>query len=142
MNLLPPFFNYARRIDKSNVIELIYKRLGSVDDYGNGFVGNTFKTILESEINLKSKIVDDFALNLKPNPLDYTLGTHTMKLKTDYLLLVTKLYGYLDHWGILEKEIEKVSKIPASQKITEKVIPQTVCSLKISIECANNIKNP
>lgn len=31
MNVLPPFIKYARRIDKEQIIEFMYKRLSSVD---------------------------------------------------------------------------------------------------------------
>ena len=121
MNTLPPFFKYSRRIDREQIIEFMHKRLNSVDNYGNGFVDhNMFRSILEREVNLKEKIVNDFTLNLKPNQLDYNLISHTMKLKIDYLLLVRKLYGYLLHWDILklgedQHEEQKVREVPQPQ---------------------------
>lgn len=144
--MLPPFFKYARRIDKEGVIEFIHKRLLTIDEYNNGFVGNMFRSILETEVNLKEKIVDDFLDNLKPNPLDYSLSTHTMKLKTDYLLLVRKLYGYLEHRGELnlgkEEEKQSLEKVPSTQKRDFKPKEIRRCSLTVSIEGANNVKNP
>jgi uncharacterized protein YdiU (UPF0061 family) len=48
MNVLPPFFKYARRIDKRELIEFIHRRLSSVDNFENGFVENSmFKSVLE-----------------------------------------------------------------------------------------------
>ena len=96
-----------------------------------------FRSILECEVNLKEKIVSDFVNNLKPNPLDYNLTTHTMKLKTDYLLLTKKLYEYLLHFGIMkidpEVELSSIEKIHESQLPTYKVPEERMCSLKVSI---------
>jgi hypothetical protein len=48
MNVLPPFFKYARRIDKRELIEFVHRRLSSVDNFENGFVeNNMFKSVLE-----------------------------------------------------------------------------------------------
>jgi hypothetical protein len=48
MNVLPPFFKYARRIDKRELIELVHMRLSSVDNFENGFVENSmFRNVLE-----------------------------------------------------------------------------------------------
>lgn len=146
LNVLPPFFKYARRIEKEEIIEFIYKRLSSVDNYENGFVeNNMFKSILECEVNLKEKIVDNFVDNLKPNKLDFNLSSHTMKLKTDYLLLIRKLYGYLLHWDILKLNNDQ----PSSEQIMihPDIIPQNFpeerkCNLNFSISGANNLKNP
>lgn len=104
-----------------------------------------FRSILECEVSLKEKVVDDFIANLKPNPLDYNLTTHTMKLKTDYLLLVRKLYGYLLHWNILklEKDEPKVDKPQEIHAEPNRQIPEERrCNLKVSITSANNVKNP
>lgn len=119
--------------------------------YANNCIGrfvdnNMFRSILECEVNLKEKIVSDFVNNLKPNPLDYNLTTHTMKLKTDYLLLTKKLYEYLLHFGIMkidpEVELSSIEKIHESQLPTYKVPEERMCSLKVSIIWGNNIKNP
>ena len=113
----------------------------------NGFVeNNMFRSILEWEVNLKEKIVIDFIQNLKPNPLDYSLTTHTMKLKTDYLLLTRKLYEYLLHFGILkmnpEVELSSIEKVHESQLPTYKIPEERKWSLKVSIIWGNNVKNP
>lgn len=144
MNVLPPFLKYARRIDKRELIEFIHRRLSSVDNFENGFVeNNMFKSILECEANLKEKIVDDFVANLKPNKLDYNLVSQTMKLKTDYLLLVRKLFGYLVHWGMLETEERKVEpKEEQKTEVFEPIPEERKCNLSIKIKHANNIKNP
>lgn len=144
MNTLPPFFKYARRIDKEQIIEFIYRRLSSVDNYSNGFVeNNMFKSILECEANLKEKIVDNFIDNLKPNPLDYNLITHTMKSRKDYLLLIRKLYGYLQHWDLLDSDIAA-----KAEEVLEKNVPTVIrelkpsltksCDLSIRIQAAKN----
>jgi hypothetical protein len=92
---------------------------------------------------LKEKIVDDFVGNLKPNQLDYNLITQTMKLKTDYLLLIRKLFGYLMHWGILETEEHKVAaKEEQKTEVHEPIPEERKCSVNIKIKHANNIKNP
>lgn len=143
LNTLPPFLKYVRGIDNAKIIEFMYKRLASVDNYGNGFVDNNmFRSILEKEVSFKEKIVENFALNMKPNPLDYNLITHTMKLKTDYLMLVRKLYGYLIHWGIL-KLGEEVKEQEVKKEIPQVHIPEERrCNLKIQIIGANNVKCP
>ena len=102
-----------------------------------------FSNILEAEIKLKERIVDDFVYNLKPNPLDYNLTTHTMKNKTDYLLLVTKLYRYLDHSNLLRNLNEEESKsMPKSELPTHKPSQGPSCTSKVLIKNAKYVKNP
>jgi ribosomal protein S21 len=99
--------------------------------------------------------VDDFVGNLNPNQLDYNLNMQTMKLKTDYLLLIRKLFGYRMHWGILENEERRFAAneeqravvhvlIPEEQRtVVHMLIPEDPkCSLNINIKHAFNIKNP
>ena len=143
MNVLPPFFKYVKGFLRPEIVELIYKRLFSVDEYANGFVGNMFRNILEAEIKVKGIIVDDFVFNLKPNPLDYNLATHTMKLKTDYLLLVTKLYQYQDHSKLLQKpKDDEPRTIPRSELPAYKPSNEPSCCLKVWIKSGKYVKNP
>lgn len=104
LNLLPPMFKHARRVDKFKIIEIMDKRLISCDDEENGFVNsNLFKTILLQEIRIKEKIVEDFVVKLKQNPLDWNSNTPTQKCKMDVLVLTRKLLGCLKQWGLLDK---------------------------------------
>lgn len=122
------------------------KQYSYATNIGRFVDNNMFRSILECEVNLKDKIVADFINNLKPNPLDYNLTTHTMKLKTDYLLLTKKLYDYLLHFGVMkidpEADLSRIDDANDSQLPTHKVADQATCSLQVSIMCGNNIRNP
>lgn len=90
--LIRPYFKYLRRINQQKVIESIHRRLSSCDDEDNGFINkNHFKTILEQELKIKEKIVQDFISNICQNSLDFNLNHHSMMLKIDFLLLIWKL---------------------------------------------------
>jgi len=66
--LLQPHFKYSNRLDKLKIIEAMDRRLSSVDDEENGFiVWNHFKTIIEQELKIKEKILNDFTGNLTVN---------------------------------------------------------------------------
>ena len=94
-----------RWVDKFLIVEWMDKWVSSCDDEENGFViTNLFKTILEDEIKVREKIVDDFCVKLKPNPLDWNLNNHTMKPKKDILVFTRKLLESLKLWGVLEKK--------------------------------------
>jgi len=74
-NFISPHFKHARWVDKFKIIEVMEKWLVSCDDEDNGFViTNLFKTILQDEIRIKSKIVEDFVDKLSPNPMDWNLN--------------------------------------------------------------------
>lgn len=63
---IPPFFRYARRFDSFGVIEKFNKELSSIDTHGNGFVPiGLFRSIMEHELKIKEKIVQDFLQNLR-----------------------------------------------------------------------------
>lgn len=108
-NLMPPYYKYARRLDSLSVIQFMEKKLESCDDYDTGFIPTSiFNTILQSEIKMKDKIIKD--LHTGTNDLDLNVQTHTLKLNADYIVLIRRLMGYLQHWGIIEPKPQKVEK--------------------------------
>mgnify|MGYP000011403276 CR=1 len=109
--LPPPFFRYAHKFDQIEIIQKFNAEFENLDSLENGFVPtNVFKHVLESELNLKSKIVDDFINALRDldientNPmsstkivkevqtLDVNLVSNSLKTShVDFIVLLRKL---------------------------------------------------
>jgi hypothetical protein len=101
---MPPFFKYAKRFESFGIVERFNKELISIDTHGQGFVpANLFKSVLEQELKIKEKIVNDFINNLRDSDqsqqvqsLDVNLFSHSLRNHIDYTLLLRKLAYYFD----------------------------------------------
>jgi len=99
--------------------------------------------MLEEEIRIKKKVVDDFSHQLETNTLDANLASHTMKNKKDILVLTRKLLGCLQHWGVIERR-EAIAEQPVEKKVDVMAATLPVISNEITvrIESATRLKNP
>jgi hypothetical protein len=59
--LPPPFFKYSSRFDQLEIVCRFCQEFEGLDSADNGFLpANLFRSALEGELKLKTKIVDDF----------------------------------------------------------------------------------
>jgi hypothetical protein len=62
-----PFFKYAKRFDQQGVISKFFKEFQLIDNSESGMVPIVlFRSILERELSVKEKIVDDFIYQSNP----------------------------------------------------------------------------
>lgn len=67
----PPFFRYAHKFDQLDIICKISENLEELDANDHGFVAvNLFRNCLENELNLKTKIIDDFVNGLRDTNIE------------------------------------------------------------------------
>ena len=74
-----------------------------MDNHDNGFVPiGLFKSVLEHELKIKEKIVEDFISNMKDGDmhqyksLDVNVISHSFKNHIDYVVLLRKLALYYE----------------------------------------------
>ena len=64
--LPPPFFRYAKKFDQPEIICKFNEELEALDSQDNGFIPvNVFRNVLEGELKVKTKIVEDFVNGLR-----------------------------------------------------------------------------
>jgi len=64
--LPPPYFKYAKKFDQIEIICRFNEEFENLDANENGFIpANILKNLLEGELNLKTKIVDDFINSIR-----------------------------------------------------------------------------
>jgi len=93
-----PYFKYAKRFDQFGVVEKLFNELSALDSHESGFVPlGLFRSVLEHELKIKVKIVEDFIENFgysktgsKKN-LDVNYETNKFTSHLDYPVLVRKL---------------------------------------------------
>lgn len=113
----PPFFRYAHKFDQLDIICKISEHLEELDANDHGFVAvNLFRNCLENELNLKTKIVEDFINGLRDtniensntqsvtptvkeqHSLDVNIITNSLKTShLDYIVLLRKLAQFVEH---------------------------------------------
>lgn len=113
--LPPPFFKYGGKFDQIEIVCRFNEEFENLDSMTNGFIpANVFKNLLEGELNLKSKIVDDFIHCLRDmdiqnqhknqhakmvkeyQTLDVNLVTNSLKSShIDYIVLLRKLSQFM-----------------------------------------------
>ena len=114
--LPPPFFKYAKKFDQLEIICKFNEEFENLDSNDNGFIpSNIFKNVLEGELNLKTKIVDDFVNSIRDldientnkfsstkivkeiQSLDVNLITNSLKTNhIDYIILLRKLSQFME----------------------------------------------
>jgi hypothetical protein len=114
--LPPPFFRYAKKFDQIEIICKFNEEFENLDSMENGFIPATIlKNVLEGELNLKQKIVDDFIFSLRDidienqneksnaklvkevQSLDVNLITNSLKTShLDFIVLLRKLSQFMD----------------------------------------------
>lgn len=61
-----PFFKYAHKFDQLEIICQFNQAIEALDSNDNGFIQvNILKNVLEGELKVKTKIVDDFVNGLR-----------------------------------------------------------------------------
>jgi hypothetical protein len=71
--LPPPFFKYAKKFDQLEIICKFNEEFENLDSSENGYIPcNILKNVLEGELNLKTKIVDDFINSIRDIDIENT----------------------------------------------------------------------
>ena len=114
--LPPPFFKYANKFDELDIVIRINEALSELDANANGFIAvNLFKNCLEREMNIKTKIVEDFVNGVRDtliensntqsttptvkeqHTLDVNLTTNCLRTShIDFIVLLRKLAQYVE----------------------------------------------
>ena len=114
--LPPPFFKYANKFDELDIIIKMNEALSELDATANGFIAvNLFRNCLERELNIKSKIVEDFVNGVRDtmiensnsqsvtqtckeqHTLDVNLTTNSLRTShIDFVVLLRKLAQYVE----------------------------------------------
>ena len=114
--LPPPFFKYAKKFDEFETICKYNEEFENLDSNDNGFIPvNVLKNVLEGELKVKTKIVDDFVNSLRDidienqnelsntkivkdvQSLDVNMVTNSLKTShVDYIVLLRKLSQFMD----------------------------------------------
>ena len=114
--LPPPFFKHAKKFDQLEIICKFNEEIESLDENDNGFIPvNILKNVLEGELKIKTKIVDDFVQSLRDidietqnsgtnakivkevQSLDVNMITNSLKTShVDYIILLRKLSQFMD----------------------------------------------
>jgi len=114
--LPPPFFKYAQKFDQLEIICKFNEEIEALDSNDNGFIPvNILKNVLEGELKIKTKIVDDFINGLRDidienqnelsntkivkevQSLDVNMITNSLKTShVDYIILLRKLSQFMD----------------------------------------------
>jgi len=146
-----PYFRFGRRFDSFGIIEKFNKELSAIDSYDRGFVAlGLFRSVLEHELKIKEKIVDDFIQSMRDgvakegcNPshflsLDANAASHAFKNHIDYVVLLRKLVMYFD---------TRTSEKSQTNLLSGRSHPESLPShdemlLKVDIESAIRLKNP
>jgi hypothetical protein len=144
--LPPPFFKYAKHFDQTEIVCKFHEEFENLDSHDNGFVPtNIFKNVLEGELNVKTKIVENFINSLRDvdlensNPksstklvqevqsLDVNLITNSLKTShIDYIVLLRKLAQFMEqncgqtNIGQLTNDriLEQAQQIEEAQEVT------------------------
>mmetsp|Transcript_33160 Transcript_33160/g.23911 ORF Transcript_33160/g.23911 Transcript_33160/m.23911 type:complete len:222 (-) Transcript_33160:1290-1955(-) len=135
-----PYFKYAKRFDSFGIVEKFYNELTALDSHDSGYVPlGLFKSVLEHELKIKVKIVEDFVENfghLKTGGnknLDVNCETNKLSSHLDYTVLVRKLISCVE-------VIESKSLSGMQPEIQEESSGSVTFS--VSIESAMRLKNP
>ena len=114
--LPPPFFKHAKKFDQLEIVCKFNEEIESLDENDNGFIPvNILKNVLEGELKIKAKIVDDFVQSLRDidietanagtnakivkevQSLDVNMITNSLKTShVDYIILIRKLSQFMD----------------------------------------------
>ena len=94
LGLPAPYFRHARSIEVFHVVVRMCQELNALDSHQAGFVPvGLFRSVLEHELKMKPKIVDDFIENLKQpsKGLDVNAHANSVASQLDYVILLRKL---------------------------------------------------
>lgn len=66
-----PFFKYAKKFDQIEIVCRFNEGISELDNNDSGFIPvNVLKNVLEGEMKIKTKIVDDFIYGLKDSQVE------------------------------------------------------------------------
>jgi hypothetical protein len=94
LGLPAPYFRHARSIEIFHIVVRMSQELNALDSHQAGFVPvGLFRSVLEHELKMKTKIVDDFIENLKQptKGLDVNAHANNVASQLDYIVLLRKL---------------------------------------------------
>lgn len=158
--LPPPYFKYAAKFDQVEIITKFNEELINLDSHDNGFIPvPVFKNVLEGELNVKTKIVEDFINGLRDTDvensnaksstklvqevqsLDVNLITNSLKTShLDFIVFIRKLSEFMQQNArsnnvmtlTNQRIVEQQREIQEAQEVT----------LSFEIDNAMYLKNP
>jgi hypothetical protein len=158
--LPPPFFKYSQKFDQLEIVCRFNEEIEALDSKDNGFIPvNILKNVLEGELKVKTKIVDDFVNSLRDidienqnelsntkivkevQSLDVNMVTNSLKTShVDYIVLVRKLSQFMDQ-NRSQNNLSSLTQTRIMDSIQEHQEAQEV-SISFSIDNGMRIKNP
>ena len=93
-----------KRFNDFGVFEKFNKELKALDMQESGFIAlHIFRSVIEFELSIKKKIVDDFVdqmmqvdSNKQLQTLDVNVAVNSLKNHLDYVVLLRKIAHYFD----------------------------------------------
>lgn len=158
--LPPPFFKYAEKFDQLEIICKFNEEIEALDSNDNGFIPvNILKNVLEGELKIKTKIVDDFINGLRDidienqnelshtkivkevQSLDANMITNSLKTShVDYIVLLRKLSQFMDQ-NRSNNNVSSLTQTRIMDSIKEHEEAKEV-SIHFEIDNGMRIKNP
>jgi hypothetical protein len=158
--LPPPFFKYSQKFDQLEIVCKFNEEIEALDSNDNGFIPvNILKNVLEGELKVKTKIVDDFVNSLRDidienqneqsntkivkdvQSLDVNMVTNSLKTShVDYIVLLRKLSQFMDQ-NSGHNNVASLTQTRIMDSIKEHEEAQDV-SISFSIDNGMRIKNP
>ena len=92
--LPPPYFKQSKSFSTFEFVQQCMRELTSLDSHGTGFLPIAlFRSVLEHELRIKPKIVDDFiATGRQPTKsLDVNCTANSFQSQLDFVVLVRKI---------------------------------------------------
>lgn len=137
LGLPAPYFRHAGRIELFSVVFRMSQELTALDSHDGGFVPvGLFRSVLEHELKVKPKIVDDFIENCKQpvKSLDVNAQANSFQSQLDYIVLLRKLCQIAETRDSLAPEMTESEKTEVDEH--EYMIVQ------IDIESGRQLRNP
>jgi 5S rRNA maturation endonuclease (ribonuclease M5) len=158
--LPPPFFKYSKKFDQLEIVCKFNEEIEALDSNDNGFIPvNILKNVLEGELKVKTKIVDDFVNSLRDidienqnvqsntkmvkdvQSLDVNMITNSLKTShVDYIVLLRKLSQFMDQ-NRGNTNVTSLTHTRIIDQIKEHESAQEV-SIYFEIDNGMRIKNP
>ena len=136
LGLPAPYFRHAGQILLFSVVFRMSEELAALDSHNAGFVPvGLFRSVLEHELKMKPKIVDDFIENCKQpaKSLDINAQANSVQNEVDYIVLLRKLCQIAE---------TRDAMVPDVVETQSEVDDHEYMVVSVDIESGRQLRNP